>query len=122
MQTPSTRSLFHPLMLLIDSLAEAWRARRASRRLRREVEPEVFARLAVEIRELALTAASTCPGAMGIPALTSDIDELTRTVGTPEFSRLSVERRLLLRQGLIKSRQQLIASLQGAARPTRYPQ
>ncbi|MBU1248832.1 MAG: hypothetical protein KKB70_09040 [Proteobacteria bacterium] len=101
----------------IRSRLQAWRTQQ---RLRREVMPRVFLRLTDEIADLARCAAISCRDDTRVRTMFGDLDELRQQATSPSFAKLSVERRLLLRQGLIQSRQQLIDSLQSAARPTRF--
>ncbi|WP_285906261.1 hypothetical protein [Pseudodesulfovibrio pelocollis] len=98
---------------------EAWRARR---RLAREIDPRAIQRMAREIRDLAMLAAHLGPRGKDVRALIRNIlaemDRLTELTDRPEFRRLSPGKRLLLRQGLLESREQLLESIESTPSPT----
>jgi hypothetical protein len=98
---------------------DTWRARR---RLDREIDPRAIKRMAQEIRDLAMLAAQLGPRGKDIRALIRNIitemDRLTELTDKPEFRRLSPGKRLLLRQGLLESREQLLESIESTPSPT----
>jgi hypothetical protein len=98
---------------------DTWRARR---KLDREIDPRAIQRMAREIRDLAMLAAQLGPRGKDIRALIRNIitemDRLTELADKPEFRRLSPGKRLLLRQGLLESREQLLESIEATPSPT----
>lgn len=98
---------------------DTWRARR---KLDREIDPRAIKRMAQEIRDLAMLAAQLGPRGKDIRALIRNIitemDRLTELADKPEFRRLSPGKRLLLRQGLLESREQLLESIESTPSPT----
>ncbi|MFH1914965.1 MAG: hypothetical protein ABIK45_11930 [Pseudomonadota bacterium] len=103
----------------LSDTIEAWRARR---RLAREIDPRAIQRMAQEIRDLATLAAQLGPRGKDVRALIRNIlnemDRLTELADRPEFRRLSPGKRLLLRQGLLESREQLLESIESTPSPT----
>lgn len=101
---------------------EKWKSWRAYRKLIKEVDPKNFQRMAVEIRELAELAAQVCPYTEDIRDqivnIQKEMDRLSNMVGKPEFRRLSTGKRLLLRQGLEQSKEQLLQAIESAPSPT----
>ncbi|MDD3313247.1 hypothetical protein [Pseudodesulfovibrio sp.] len=98
---------------------EAWDAKR---KLARQIDPRQFKRMAGEIRDLALLAAQLSPDGKDIRQLIrnviTEMDRLSELADKPEFRRLSTGKRLLLRQGLLESREQLLESIESAPAPT----
>lgn len=98
---------------------EAWKAKR---RLVREIDPRAIKRMAQEIRDLAMLAAQLGPRGKDIRALIRNIitemERLSELADRPEFRRLSPGKRLLLRQGLMESREQLLESIESSPSPT----
>lgn len=107
-------------------LARRWRDYRAYRRLIAEADPAAILRMSREIRALAEAAAQICPGEeplqSRIRSIQAEMSRLGRLAVRPEFRRLSPGKRILLRQGLMQSREQLLETLQTAPSPTRVLQ
>lgn len=95
---------------------------KAQRKLARQVDPYEFKKAAREIRDLAVLAAQLNHRERDIQKLIRDVliemDRLTEMADRPEFKRLSTGKRLLLRQGLTESRDQLLESIESAPSPT----
>lgn len=98
---------------------ETWKAQR---KLARQINPRTFKAMATEIRDLALLASQLSPRGKDIQKLIRNIiiemDRLSALAERPEFRRLSTGKRLLLRQGLLESREQLLESIESAPAPT----
>lgn len=98
---------------------EAWKAQR---KLARQIQPRNFKEMAREIRDLALLASQLSPRGKDIQKLIRNIltemDRLSELADRPEFRKLSTGKKLLLRQGLIESREQLLESIESAPSPT----
>ncbi len=96
-------------------LGKKWQSWRAYRKLIREVDPRNFQKMATEIHELARLAARVCPPgqelAEQIANIEHEMDRLKTMASRPEFKRLSTGKRLLLRQGLEESREQLMQAI-----------
>lgn len=107
----------------IREKAKAWEAQR---KLARQIDPRQFKRMAGEIRDLAILAAQLGPPGKDIRQLIRNIltemDRLSELADKPEFRRLSTGKRLLLRQGLLESREQLLESIESAPAPTQTMQ
>jgi hypothetical protein len=101
-----------------DRLA-AWKAQR---KLGREIDPRAIKQMAQEIRDLAMLAAQLGPRGKEIRALIRNIltemERLSELANRPEFRRLSPGKRILLRQGLLESREQLLESIESTPSPT----
>ena len=100
-------------------IRKRWESRRAYKRLLRDVDPRTIRDLALEIRDLARTAEQVCTGGEPerlnrIRSIQKDMDRLDGLTAQPEFKRLSTGKRLLLRQSLLQSREQLVESLHHA--------
>lgn len=97
-------------------------AHKAQRKLARQTDPSSFKQMAMEIRDLALLASQLNPRERDIHTLIRNIivemDRLAELADRPEFRRLSTGKKLLLRQGLKESRDQLLESIESAASPT----
>lgn len=110
----------------LELLAKRWRDWRTWRKLSAEADPKNILALTREIREMALLAARVCPDQEAPQSrIQSILDETVRLdtmARRPEFKRLPPGRRILLRQGLLKSREQLLESIQAAPTPTRLLQ
>lgn len=95
---------------------------KAQRRLERQVDPRSFKRMAVEIRDLALLASQLNPREKDIHKLIRSVivemERLSELADRPEFRKLSTGKKLLLRQGLQESREQLLESIESAPSPT----
>jgi len=98
---------------------EDWKAQR---KLAQEIDPRNFKQMAQDIRNLAILASQLNPKGRDIRKLIRNIivemDRLSDLADRPEFKRLSTGKRLLLRQGLKESRDQLLGSIQSAPSPT----
>lgn len=116
------RRIWNPLAWL----ARRWRDHRAYRRLIAEADPRTILRMSREIRALAEAAAQSCPGEellqSRIRSIQDEMSRLGRLAQRSEFRRLSPGKRILLRQGLTQSREQLLETLQTAPAPTRLLQ
>ncbi|MBI9079028.1 MAG: hypothetical protein JEY79_04720 [Pseudodesulfovibrio sp.] len=95
---------------------------KAQRKLTREINPRNFKQTAQDIRNLAVLASQLNPKEQRIRQLIKNIlvemDRLSDLADRPEFKQLSTGKRLLLRQGLKESRDQLLESIQSAPSPT----
>ena len=104
-------------------IRKRWESRRAYKRLLRDVDPRAIRELALEIRELARTAEQVCTGNEPermdrIRNIQKDMDRLDGLTAQSEFKHLSTGKRLLLRQSLLQSRDQLVESLHHAPTAT----
>ncbi|BCS90296.1 hypothetical protein [Pseudodesulfovibrio sediminis] len=103
-------------------LKEKIEAFKAQRKLAKQVDPYTFKKMAGEIRDLAVLAAQLNPRERDIQKLIRNVlvemDRLSKLVDRPEFKRLTTGKRLLLRQGLKESREQLLESIESAPAPT----
>ncbi len=111
---------------MFSRLKEILAAARAKRELSRRINPAAFRAMARELAELADIASRVKPDESEVQAKVSrildEMDELKRMTRRPEFSRLSPEKRLELRQSLLMSRDQLQKTVAEAPAPTRLPQ
>lgn len=100
---------------MLGWIAEKWKSWRAYRKLIHEVDPRNFRKMAAEIHELAQLAARVCPPGQDLTEQIANIDRemerLEKMATRPEFRRLSTGKRLLLRQGLEESREQLLQAI-----------
>lgn len=99
-----------------------WEDFKAHRKLAREVDPRNFKRMAQEIRDLAILASQLSPRSTDIQSLirnvVSEMERLSEMADRPEFRKLSTGKKLMLRQGLLESRDQLLESIESAPSPT----
>ena len=97
-------------------------AYKAQRRLARQTDPRNFKQMAMEIRDLALLASQLNPRERDIHKLIRNVivemERLCELADRPEFRKLSTGKKLLLRQGLKESRDQLLESIESAPSPT----
>ena len=95
---------------------------RERRRLAGEIDPASFRTLARELRELAELAERLWPQhpkfLAKIKRIQSEMAQLDELTARPEFRRLSTEKKLLLRESLIQSRDQLMETVKTAPSPT----
>ncbi|CCH50581.1 hypothetical protein [Pseudodesulfovibrio piezophilus] len=95
---------------------------RAQRQLARQIQPRNFKKMAHEIRELAVLASQLSPRGKDIQTLIRNIlnemDRLSDLADRPEFRKLSTGKKILLRQGLLESKEQLLESIESAPSPT----
>lgn len=107
---------------MIKWARKKWKEWRSYRDLLKQVDPQNFQRMAVEIRELAQLAAQVSPDSEDIRTqisnIQSEMDRLGEMAAKPEFRRLSTGKRLLLRQGLEQSKEQIIQAIEAAPSPT----
>jgi len=98
---------------------ETWKAQR---KLARQIDPRNFKQMAEEIRDLAILASQLSPRSEDIRKLirnvVNEMDRLSELADRTEFRRLSTGKKLLLRQGLLESREQLLESIESAPSPT----
>lgn len=99
-----------------------WGQIKARRALSREVSPKNIRAMAEEVGELARLAAHVSPITPEmhdlIDRIREEMDKLGHLAGRPEFRKLSTGKRILLRQGLLQSREQLLQSIDKAPSPT----
>lgn len=99
-----------------------FRRLKEQRRLAREIEPRAFLELSSELRDLADTASKLWQLEPEFQArvrrIMSETQQLEALANRPEFRRLSAQKRLEIKKGLIHSRQQLLDSMQQAPPPT----
>ena len=95
---------------------------KAQRKLAKQIQPKNFKRLAQEIRDLAVLASHLKPQGKDIRKLIrnvmTEMDRLSELADRPEFRKLSTGKKILLRQGLQESREQLLDSIESAPSPT----
>ena len=95
---------------------------RERKRYAREIDPASFRRIARELWELARVAERLWPRQhkfhAKIKRIQTEMEQLDRLAGQPEFKRLSPQKRLELRESLIHSREQLMETVQTAPSPT----
>ena len=98
---------------------EAWKAKR---KLEREIDPRSFKRMAKDIRDLAVLASQLGHDRGDARDLVRNVigemDRLDKLADQPEFRKLSTGKRLLLKKGLMESREQLLESIESAPSPT----
>lgn len=96
--------------------------RRDKKRLDKEINPESFRHLSLELRELASLAERLLPRDhefyIKLKRIQSEMRQLEDLAAKPEFRRLSPEKRLELKKSLIQSRDQLMETVQTAPSPT----
>lgn len=95
-------------------------------RTAQEVRPGNFLKMAEEITELAEVCAQVCSPESEvlnqIERVKVEMDQLKELISKPEFRRLSIQRKLELKESLIQSREQILNSMQTAPTPTRFLQ
>ena len=100
-----------------------WRQRR---RLARELHPERFREMVLELTELAGMAEQvfqdTAEQAINMDRVRREMEELSRHLENPAFRHLPVERRRELKDGLDRSREAVLQALQSSSPPTAYLQ
>lgn len=109
-------------MAFLDKVQHWWEQYKARRALAREVSPKNIRAMAEEVGELARLAAQVSASTPDMLALTdriqSEMKNLEELAAKPEFRRLSTGKRILLRQGLLQSKEQLLESIDKAPSPT----
>ncbi|MBF0481367.1 MAG: hypothetical protein HQK81_10660 [Desulfovibrionaceae bacterium] len=95
---------------------------RRSRELRALVEPEAFAGLSRELRDLARIAAGLWPDEPAfqdrVKRIQDEMNQLEAMAVKPEFLGIPTQKRLELRQSLLGSRDQLMETVRRAQPPT----
>ncbi|QJB58125.1 hypothetical protein [Pseudodesulfovibrio sp. zrk46] len=95
---------------------------KAQRKLEKQINPREFKEMALDIRDLAVLASQLSPRDRDIQKLIrsvlSEMERLSELADRPEFRKLSTGKKLLLRQGLIESRERLLESIESAPSPT----
>ncbi len=113
-------------MKFLDALKERWKAFRQRRADAAILGGEEFARLAAEVLDLARIAARVCPSGKEfqerLRSMEQEMEELSRMARSPRFRLVSPQRRRFLRKSLLRSRDQLMASVSQVPAPTRLPQ
>lgn len=103
----------------IKQKIEDWKAHR---KIAEQIDPHNFKMMAQEIRDLAILASQLSPRSNDIQTLirnvVTEMERLSELADRPEFRRLSTGKRLMLRQGLLESREQLLESIESAPSPT----
>lgn len=98
---------------------EYWKEQR---NLARQIQPKNFKAMAYEIRDLAVLASQLSPNNKDMSKLIrnilSEMERLADLADRPEFKKLSTGKKLLLRQGLLESKEQLLESIESAPSPT----
>lgn len=98
---------------------EYWKEQR---KLARQIQPGNFKAMAHEIRDLAVLASQLSPNSKDMSTLIrnilSEMERLADLADRPEFRKLSTGKKLLLRQGLLESKEQLLESIESAPSPT----
>ena len=107
---------------LLKTARRRWRRFLLRRRKARDIRPEAFRCLTMELRELARVAEGVRPqesdALAKIHRIQKDMEQLEQLTSKREFKRLPPEKRFQLRQSLINSRDQLLASVSSAPSPT----
>lgn len=108
--------------MILKRIRDALRALAARRQLQRQIEPCVFLDMTAELRTLALSAAQACPGEASVQnvirTIHQEAEKLAQIASEPTFRRIPSKERLMLRQGLLQSKRQLLESIQAAPAPT----
>jgi hypothetical protein len=104
---------------LFKQAISRWRTRRA---LKQALSPAAFRHLAAEMISLATAATQVETGDAQlqetVTRILNEMQELQKLAGERKFSRLSREKRLMLKKQLLVSRKNLLDRLQAAAPPT----
>lgn len=103
-------------------IKDKYEAFQAQRKLAKQIQPKNFKQMAQEIRNLAVLASQLSPRGEDmqklIRSVLTEMDRLTDLADRPEFRKLSTGKKLLLRQGLLESKEQLLESIESAPSPT----
>ncbi|WP_432735634.1 hypothetical protein [Maridesulfovibrio sp. FT414] len=95
-------------------------------RIAKEINPRSFRSMAREISDLADACAQVCTPQSEmlrkVEKIKREMSQLTELTHQPEFRKLSVQRKMELRQSLIQSREQILESMQDAPSPTKLIQ
>ena len=107
---------------MFNSLKQFIQRYRDKQKLARQIDPKAFQQLTAELLELASVAERLWPRQhkfyTKIKRIQAEMEQLERLTTKPQFKRLSSNKRIKLRQSLIKSREQLIETVQTAPTPT----
>jgi len=107
---------------MLHSIREWLKRLRNRQKLKALVEPEAFAGLSRELRDLARIAAGLWPDEPAfqnrVKRIQDEMNQLDAMASRPEFLGISPEKRLELRQSLISSRDQLMETVRRAEPPT----
>ncbi|WP_027721401.1 hypothetical protein [Maridesulfovibrio zosterae] len=95
-------------------------------RLAKEINPRNFRAMAREISELAEACSQVSSPESDllsrVERIKGEMIQLTELTRQPEFKKLSVQRKMELRQSLIQSKEQILESMQAAPSPTKLIQ
>jgi SMC interacting uncharacterized protein involved in chromosome segregation len=107
---------------MLRYLRKKWAHLRARQAKHKEIAPESFAALTSEILELARLVGTIRPEDqqlnLRLTKLEREIKQLQSLLETREFKRLSLEKRKQLKKNLVFSRQQLLEAMGAAMPPT----
>ncbi|MFW5498004.1 MULTISPECIES: hypothetical protein [unclassified Maridesulfovibrio] len=95
-------------------------------RIAKEINPKSFRNMAREISELADACSQVCSPQsemlQKVERIKGEMEQLTELTRQPEFKKLSVQRRMELRESMIQSKEQILDSMQAAPSPTKLMQ
>ncbi len=95
-------------------------------RIAKEINPRSFRSMAREITDLADACSQVCSPEsellQRVERIKGEMEQLTELTHQPEFKKLSVQRKMELRQSLIQSREQILDSMQATPSPTKLIQ
>ncbi|NDV24618.1 hypothetical protein [Desulfovibrio sp. JC022] len=95
-------------------------------RIAKEINPKSFRVMAREISELADACSQVCSPKSDllqrVEKIKGEMEQLTELTRQPEFKKLSVQRRMELRESMIQSKEQILESMQEAPSPTKLIQ
>ncbi|WP_421901190.1 hypothetical protein [Maridesulfovibrio sp.] len=95
-------------------------------RIAKEINPKSFRIMAREISELADACSQVCSPQsemlQKVERIKGEMEQLTELTHQPEFKKLSVQRRMELRESMIQSKEQILESMQAAPSPTKLMQ
>jgi len=107
---------------VIKWFKEKYESFQAQQKLAKEIQPKKIKELALEIRDLAILAAQLNPKGKDIQKLIrnvlTEMDRLSELTERTEFRKLSTGKKILLRQGLKESKEQLLETIESAPSPT----
>jgi type I site-specific restriction-modification system R (restriction) subunit len=109
-------------MSLFQKLKSLYEEVQRRRKLSRQLDPESFRELSMELQELADKASKLCLHEPSFQAklkrIKVEMEQLDDLASKPEFKRLSPKKRMELRASLMHSREQLLEHLHQAPSPT----
>lgn len=95
-------------------------------RIAKEINPRSFRSMAREISDLADACSQVCSPESEmlsrVERIKNEMVQLTELTRQPKFRKLSVQRKMELRQSLLQSREQILESMQSAPSPTKLIQ